>query len=257
MDVRLGVQLVGLDHGLVGMDLRLAVFVQEGHAVVKLHRQIAGVVGPAVGQGQRSLQAADGHHVVQLHHLAGGGGDRVLPEGGGGGVQGGAAELIDGRRGQLLHPVDAHVAAGFSRGGDHVLVGALGDRFHRLVKEAGGHQVVAGPVRGVLREEGGHLVNHAPVGLLFPLGLRALLGQARDLVFVRGYRVFDHALRIQAAGQAREDISVSIDTLAAAYAADCHMKQLLSEIQAPPGPPGQGCPAENFFNIPLCFFIDI
>ena len=121
-----------------------------GLGFVEIDGQIALCVGAAVGQGQRAVQLADVNFLIQVQRAAGGGADLILPEGGGGAVQRGAAELVGGGGGQLAHPVDAHVAAGPAHGGHQVLVGALGDRLHRLVEEAGGHQVVGGPVGGVL-----------------------------------------------------------------------------------------------------------
>ena len=151
--------------------------VRVGLGLVELDAQVAGGVGPAVSQGQGAVQVADLNFLVQVQGSGGRGGDLILAKGGGGLIQRRAAELVSGGGGQLQHPVDAHVAAGPAGGGHHVLVGALGDGLYRLVKEAGGHKVVGRAVRGVLREEGRHLVDHAPVGLLLPLRFCPFLAQ--------------------------------------------------------------------------------
>ena len=103
-------------------------------------------------------------------------------------------------------------------------------RPHRLIEKGAGHQVGAGGIRGVLGAEACHFADDVPVGLLLPAQLCALLVQTGNLVLIAGDRVFDHALRIHAAGKARNHISISIDTSGTAYAADCHIIQPLSGI---------------------------
>ena len=207
--------------GLVGQ-LRPDIVRQIGHRIENLILlEAEAQVLVAVGDAHAAVQGADVRFTGEAEGTRRlGVGEAVVI---GVCAQLAAANGVPGGGGQLHYAVNLHRTAGFPGSGDLIRELAVGLRLDCLAEKARGKQVGGGVIGGVLVGQVRHFPDNAAVRILLPTDFGPFLLERGYLRLESRYGVFDHGLGVHAAGQTRDHISGTVNTIAAADAADCHM----------------------------------